>query len=199
MYRDGRKGEWISLMECISACGKRLPGFYIMKGKPHILGNISEGLDGNIGFAYSEKRWTDDVVSLRWLNKHFNIHARPSAAERCGLLLLDSHPSYITKQFEQYSVDHRILLVLLERHMTHLLQLLGVRVFSKFDAEVGGAQRGWHCIHRMLEILRKIDFHGISESCREFYIAPSIILASFHRAGIRPFNPRRVLKDPNIE
>jgi transposase-like protein len=76
------KGQWVTLIGCVSAAGARLPGFYIYEGSAHYLCWYNESVDDRIGFAYSDNGWTNDEIGLRWLKEHFNKHATPSAPGR---------------------------------------------------------------------------------------------------------------------
>src|SRR4030095_788416 len=85
---QGGRGQWVTLLECVSATGARLPGFYIYEGTAHYFGWHSDEVDERVGYAYSDNGWTNDGIALHWLKDHFNKWAPPSAPGRKRLLFL---------------------------------------------------------------------------------------------------------------
>jgi hypothetical protein len=127
------RGQWITLLECVSAAGARLPGFYIYEGSAHYFGWYDDTTDERIGYAYSDNGWTSDEIGLRWLKEHFNKWARPSAPGRKRLLFCDNHGSHETHEFMEFCLQNDITLFFMPAHTSQYLQPLDVSLFSPLD------------------------------------------------------------------
>ena len=196
---DGGRGLWVTIFECVSATGQRLPGFYIYPGAAFTFGKFSEKLNGDVGHAHTRNGWTDRYVSYKWMVDHFLVHAPPSAPGRKRLLLMDNHNSQNTKDFQKACHDDDVLLMWYPSHLTHLLQPLDVAVFSKFDRAVGQRQEDFFRTHPLFQPITIPDFLEIAESARKSAITPEVVKAGFRRAGIHPFNKLKILEDPTIQ
>jgi DDE superfamily endonuclease len=125
LRQDGGR-EWVSSLECVSGVGKALSTFLIVKGT-HLREDYFDRAS-EITIHTSTKGWTSSEIALTWLKHHFEPHTRNSTEHR--LLIVDGHESHCSIEFIEFCCDHKISLLILPPHTTHLLQPLDVGVFG---------------------------------------------------------------------
>ena len=112
----------------------------------------------------------------------------------CGAtqLIIDGHSSHITAPFIHFFMDHNILVLLLPLHLSHLIQLLDIGIFSPLK-------------QRISEELKKILYYSYSNTkkfeqvdcyhiIRPHRIKPFNIQSIWSRAGLFPFNSQKVIQ-----
>jgi hypothetical protein len=119
------------MIECICSDGTVLDPWIIFKGKrqqPEWYGE--HFLKGHI--CTSQRGWTDDELCLKWLKRCFELETAKKQKGEYRMLLFDGHGSHITFEVRQFCEEHKIILLCLPHHLTHLLQPLDVGVFGPF-------------------------------------------------------------------
>jgi hypothetical protein len=84
----------------------------------------------------SENSWTTNKIGLWWL-KHFDKHTKGRTIGRYRLLILDGYGSHISPEFDQYCIEHLIIVLCMPAHSSHLLQPLDVGCFSVLKRSYG--------------------------------------------------------------
>ena len=90
----------------------------------------SQKIPGNWRFSASENEWTSNMHGLEWLRYCFDSDTRAKADEGFRLLILNGHGSHVTGSFIMHCMDHRIALMQLPPHISHVLQPLDVGLFG---------------------------------------------------------------------
>ena len=90
--------------------------------------------DWSIGV--SDNGWTTDKIGLTWLSL-FHKHTKDRTVGTYRLLVLDGHNSHVNPEFDQFSLDHNIIVVCMPAHSSHLLQPLDVGCFSALKQSYG--------------------------------------------------------------
>ncbi len=184
--------ESATAVECISADGRYLPAFLILSGQRHMSRWYeATPLDGRTAISLTESGYTNDEISLRWL-QHFCKHTDKSRIGSKRLLILDGHGSHHTREFISTCQANNIIPFSLPPHLTHILQPLDVVVFQPLK----------HYHAKALDLLArdgipdftKLDFLTIIEDVRQKAFKKSTIIHTFEKTGIHPFNPQPVLK-----
>ncbi|KID59616.1 transposase, partial [Metarhizium hybridum] len=123
---------WTSFIECVSATGRALPPLVIFKGKsvqqqwfPHDLSYFKDWQ-----FTATKNGWTSDQTAVEWLKKIFIPRTQPSDPSERRLLVLDGHGSHESVDFMYLCYQHKIHLLYLPPHTSHVLQPLDLSVFS---------------------------------------------------------------------
>lgn len=127
---------------------------------------------------------------MRWI-QHFHDQTQASTRSSKRLLLLDSHGSYLTAEFEQFCKDHGIITLCLPPHSSHRLQTLNVGYFRPLKKAYTAR----------LDRLFRASYYTITKDDFLAEIAPAMVTAftvsniqnSFRGSGIVPFNPDAVL------
>jgi hypothetical protein len=100
--------EWVTLIKCINASGWVLPPCVIFKGKVFVE-SWFEGLLDDWRFEVSQKGWTSDEITLRWLEKLFIPSTSSRTKGKYRLLILDGHGSHLTPKFDEICEKKTIL------------------------------------------------------------------------------------------
>jgi hypothetical protein len=130
--QDGSR-EFISLLACVSAIGRRLPAALIYKGEGFDLQDTwVEDLEDTdeAYFGASSNGWSNDAFGLKWLVQVFDRHTHRLAGHRRRLLIVDGHSSHVNMAFLNKCDELRILVLILPPHSTHRLQPLDVGLFQ---------------------------------------------------------------------
>jgi hypothetical protein len=199
-HAQSGRGEWVTAIECASAAGKKLPGYFIYAGSSHMMGWHSQlnRLDPNIRYNTSATGWTNDILSYDWLVNHFERWALPSRPGAVRLLLTDNHNSHETFEFMDFCEKHQIALFFFQSHTTHFCQPLDVGVFSTLGGRVREKQDDFIASHPPFTPILKGDFIPICEDSRQEKIVPEIIISAFEATGISPPNRKRILDNPDL-
>ena len=141
--------------------------------------------------ATSPKGWTSNALGLWWLQNHFEPATKPSD-NGYRFLVLDGHGSHVTPEFQDFCSNHKIQLLCLPRHTSHMLQPLDVAVFSSLK----------HYFRRVTE--RRLRAGATRFPKTEFLqtyhqvwlqaITEINVKSGFRKAGLVPFNPENALK-----
>lgn len=128
--QPGRQ-EWLTVIECISAAGDKIPPYIIFKGQNLMTSWLLENLPDGWQFAANASGWTNNFHGMEWI-KHFEASTRHNlrSPTEYRLLLCDGHDSHVSADFVSFCIENRIDLVLLPPHSSHLLQPLDVGIFS---------------------------------------------------------------------
>jgi 4-hydroxybenzoate polyprenyltransferase len=101
------RGKWITLIECVSACGSTLAPYVMYKGSGLNQAWVVEDeplIGKDWSFAASKSGWTNNKMGYQWLVKHFDPLTRADSARR--LLIVDGHGSHVIARFASYCFDN---------------------------------------------------------------------------------------------
>ncbi|CEL61186.1 hypothetical protein RSOLAG1IB_12401 [Rhizoctonia solani AG-1 IB] len=182
--------ELVTVVECVSADGAALKPGFILAGAP---GNMQEQWfekEGVGSVAVSKNGWTNDELTYLWFVKVFVPQAEArNTTNQPILLIMDGHGSHTTDKIRDYGYSRqpRVHIYLLPPHTTHRLQPLDVGVF-------GVAQRRWQhlCDTRVKEKnpVTRDSFVPEWMALRPLFMRQDIILSSWTKTGLYPFNPK---------
>ena len=91
---------WTTIIECISATGRAIEPLVIFKGATVQQQWFPKELDflATWNFSSSEKGWTSDSLSFKWLQEVFIPQTEPEQRQT-RLLIVDDHGSHCTDEF----------------------------------------------------------------------------------------------------
>ena len=98
---DGNR-EFITLMACVSAIGKKIPAALIYTGESFDLRNTwVEDLkdEDDFFFAASSNGQSNHAYGLQWLRALFEPSTRPSSPRKRRLLIVDGYSSHVNIAF----------------------------------------------------------------------------------------------------
>ncbi|TKA63056.1 hypothetical protein B0A49_08854 [Cryomyces minteri] len=129
--------ESVSIVEAVCANGRLLPPLLIWKAHSHLDQWYTQSLERQgWRYAYSDKGYTGNELALVWF-QGWEEQTRDRVGDRWRMLLMDNHGSHIDWKFIKHAVDHKVVLVALPAHSTHLLQPLDVGLFSPLQQSYG--------------------------------------------------------------
>ena len=183
--------EWVSIVETISALGRKLRPVIIFKGKTLQTSWFLQEKIPDWLYTASENGWTSNAICVRWLEQVF-IPETATSPPRPRLLLLDGHGSHATTEFMWKCFQNNIFLYYLIPHSSHVLQPLDLACFSPLKS----AYRA-----HLLKIanlddsapIKKIRFVQYYELARRAGLSIMNAQAGWRASGIYPWDPQKVL------
>ncbi|KAK4126494.1 DDE-domain-containing protein [Parathielavia appendiculata] len=96
------------------------------------------------------------LARLRLDIKHFDYHTAPRAKGKYGLLIIDSHESHHSTEFEHYCRQNNIITLWIPLHSSHYLQPLDVGCFWPLKQAYG--RQIEHLIRMYINHVSKLEF-----------------------------------------
>ncbi|XP_059071395.1 MFS-type transporter clz9-like [Cryptomeria japonica] len=185
--------EWITILACVSACGFRIPGFYLFKYKRHIRNYITN-LELGECMAVQEHAWMKKEVFLNWL-EHFACSVPGGVSpSRRALMIFDGQGSHVDFKIIEEARQIGIDLVTLPAHTCHKMQPLDVSAFSPFKNYFKKKRTIWMSKYPQIKIGRE-EMATLASKAFSQELAPTNIISGFHREGIWPLNRSAVQND----
>ena len=193
--------EWVTVLETISATGHCTKPVVIFTGGALQTSWFPANEVPDWHFTSSENGWTSNTKGLRWLKEVFlketDPGKNPDGTTPTRLLLLDNHDSHIQADFMYEAYRNNVYLVYLVPHTSYATQPLDLGPFSKtksqYRTEINRISR-----YDDSEAVKKIRFVSVYHQARERGFINDYILAGWKAAGIRPWNPRKVLRSHQL-
>lgn len=144
-------------------------------------------------FSCNESGWTSNYHGMGWI-KHFEERTRSNlrSPDEYRLVICDGHDSHISAGMVNFCIQHRIDLLLLSPHSSHLMQPLDVAVFGPLKRAISLQ------ISRLLRSgitrIQKVEWLERYIEARERAITNANILAGWRGAGLFPENMHRILQ-----
>ena len=113
--------EWVTIIECINLKGIPIPPVVILKGKGHQAPWYQEPLHPVWKLTNSINGWTTDEIGLKWLKQVFDPFSKSYSIGTKQLLILDSHSSRQTAEFDDFCKENAIICLCMPSHTSHLL------------------------------------------------------------------------------
>ena len=152
----------------------------------------ANGPDGAL-YAKQESGFMDSELFLKWFQRIFIVHARPSA-ENPVLLLLDGHASHCSPQLIDCARENHVILLALALHTTHLCQPLDVCVYKVLKMNIGKQVKLGQALKGDLWIPKRNVPRILKESF-EKSTSLAYIKSGFRKCRIFPFNPNAIDKE----
>src|SRR4051794_36054649 len=139
----------------------------------------------------SKKGWTTDLLAMAWMEKIFEPQTRDKANGQHRILIVNGHGSHLTPEFLDYAEKHKIIVLLMPSHTSHILQPMD-RVFPSV--------KHWfrHEVDSWLKLgetrVTKTDFMRIYSKTRPKAMTVETVQSGFRKTGLNPFNPAIALR-----
>ncbi|KAI1000441.1 hypothetical protein K3495_g7754 [Podosphaera aphanis] len=126
--KSSENREWVSIIECVSAAGRKLRCAAIFKVRTlqttWFPASILDWL-----YTTSENGWRSNEIGTEWL-RHIFLPEISSHRPRPRLLILDGHGSHVNVDFIYTCKINNLELLFLPPHSSHILQPLDLTGFS---------------------------------------------------------------------
>ena len=189
--QPGRQ-EWITVIECISAIGEKIPPYVIFKGQNLMTSWFPQNPPNGWKFAANATGWTNNFHGMKWI-EHFDAVTRKQlqSPDDYRLLICDGHDSHISAKFVSFCIHNHIDLILLPPHSSHLLQPLDVGVFQPLKRAI--STQISRLIRSGIRRIQKVEWLERFVEAREHGITMENIMSGWRGAGLFPENMHRVL------
>ncbi|KAI0993681.1 hypothetical protein K3495_g14503, partial [Podosphaera aphanis] len=188
--------EWVSIIEAVSATGKKLKCLVIFKGK--FLQTTWFPAQDVPEWVYttSENGWTSNETGLEWLKQIFIPGSAPKGS-RNRILILDGHASHADVEFMWQCMQNKIHCLYLPPHSSHVLQPLDLAPFSvlktKYRSEIAALS-----VLNDAAPIKKERFVVSYNKAREEGLSERVIRAGWRATGLCPYNPELVLASSQV-
>ena len=181
---SAEKGETITAVVCVSACGGFVPPMLIFPRK-NLNTRLMAGAPPGAIAGTSPSGWINGDLYLKWL-EHF-IKYTAASVNRKVLLIVDNHESHITLQACELCRNNGVVVVSLPPHCSHKLQPLDLSVFSSLKTAYYRRCSEW--LHSNPG--KRITQYEVASLFGDAYCSTGNIQKSvngFRSAGIWPLN-----------
>ncbi|KJZ69327.1 hypothetical protein HIM_11285 [Hirsutella minnesotensis 3608] len=170
---DGGTGQWVTILECVSASGQRLTPCVVYTGSR---------LQGQ-WFPEEVPNWKYDCTPSGWANNR----------SLWRILLLDGHKAHVTDELMYEAYLNKVQLLYLPPHTSHATQPLDVGVYGPLKTNFRELTRGLHS-HDATAPVQKQRFLKIYEKASARAFTVDNVKGGFRGAGIYPTNVERALQ-----
>lgn len=189
--------EWVSVVETISATGKKLRCLVIFKGKSLQSSWFSIDQVPDWIYTFSENGWTSNQTGLNWVQQIFIPETQPRDPRRLRLLILDGHGSHASVSFHLACKNNGIHLLYLPAHTSHILQPLDLSPFSILKKSYRRQITALSALDDAANVKKK-RFIQCYHQAREEGLSERYIRAGWKASGMVPFNPIKVLSSSQV-
>lgn len=189
--QPGRQ-EWLTVIECVSATGEKIPPYIIFKGKNLMTSWFPEHRPKGWMFACNTKGWTNNYHGMQWI-KHFEsaTQYKLQSPEEYRLLICDGHDSHISADFVAFCIQKNVDVILLPPHSSHLLQPLDVGIFSPLKRAL--SKQISRLVRTGITRIQKVEWIECFIEARDRSITKDNVLSGWRGAGLFPENMHRIL------
>ncbi|KAL1957219.1 hypothetical protein VTO42DRAFT_6253 [Malbranchea cinnamomea] len=183
--------EWTTVIAAVNALGWALAPVVIFKGKNPPLYKDEVQLPPDWIVKSSPNGWTTDELGFFWVKEVFDKQTRHRTKGEYRLLIMDSHGSHVTPEFDSFCMENKIVLLYMPPHSSHLLQPLDMSCFSALKKAYGRLVENQ--IRCGINHVDKIDFLSLYLDAHACGFSEQNIQSGFRATGLIPFAPYEVL------
>jgi hypothetical protein len=188
--------EWATVIAGINAAGWTIPPFLILTGQYHFSAWYEANIPRDWVIAVSDNGWTTNELGVEWL-KHFDAHTKARTVGAHRLLILNSHESHHSLEFQELCKENNIYTLCMPPHSSYLLQPLDVGCFSPlkraYSREVESLMRDH------INYITKLEFLPAFKAAFDRSFTPVNICSAFQGAGLVPLQPEAVLSKLDVQ
>jgi hypothetical protein len=191
---------WVSIIEAGTAEGRRLNPCIVFTGASLQGQWFPSELEmerdfPNWKYDATPTGWSNGDIALKWLNEIYLVETKPESPLEWRLLILDEHSSHITTKFMFLAWTHRVQLLYLPPHTSHKTQPLDRSVFSPLKNHFRQDTKSLAAFTASAPINKRRFLYCYRDASARGMCARNII-SGFRETGIWPFDPSKVLDDP---
>jgi hypothetical protein len=188
--------EWVSILETVSAAGRKLRCMVIFKGQSLQTTWFPSRLVPDWLYTTSKNGWTSHKIGSEWLRSIFIPETQPNG-NRWRILILDGHGSHVDIEFMLLCRQHRIWTLYLPPHASHVLQPLDLAPFSVLKSGYRAEIRALSALDDAAPV-KKERFISSYYHAREIGLSERVIRAGWRATGICPYNPSVVIHSSQV-
>jgi hypothetical protein len=190
--------EWITSIKAINTAGWALPPIILLKAKTYQGSWFKDPLiPRDWRLQTSPNGWTTDKIGLDWLINHFEPYIRDCTVRTYYLLVLDSHSSHLSPQFDDFCSKHKIIPICIPAHSSHLLQPLNISYFSVLKRSYGRLIENQ--MRLSINHISKVDFLSVYPQARSEAFRTLNIQNGFMATGLVPYDLQHVLSTLQVQ
>jgi 4-hydroxybenzoate polyprenyltransferase len=183
---------WISILETISADGRRLTPTAVFKGLT-LQGQYFPSRMPDWKFTCSKRGWSNEEILLRWLFEVFLEETQVTDPSYWRLLVIDRHKTHISPIFMKKAYMNKVWLSWLPSHTSHATQPLDVGLFSPLKRNYREKTAGMQTYEATSNRQKHIFIQAYKLASKKAF-SPENIRNAFRASGIYPVDMYQALK-----
>ncbi|KAI1007141.1 hypothetical protein K3495_g1079 [Podosphaera aphanis] len=187
--------EWVSIIEAVSAAGKKSKCLVIFIGQSLQTSWLPSEAVPNWFYTTSENVWTSNSIGTEWLRRIFIPEVCSNNKNK--ILILDGHGSHISLDFMLACKENKIHLLYLPPHASHILQPLDLAPFSVVKSKYRAQICALSALNDAAPV-KKENFIKFYNLAREEGLSERVIRSGWRATGLVPFNPEKVLRSSQV-
>ncbi|KAG7403314.1 hypothetical protein Forpe1208_v016670 [Fusarium oxysporum f. sp. rapae] len=184
--------NWVSILESGNAEGRRLRPTVVFQGDCLQEQWFPEQFP-DWGYDVSETGWANQDVCLKWLRETFLPSTKPKSPFDWRLLIVDGFTGHLSIQFRFMALFHKVRILYLPPHSSHITQPFDVGVFGPAKAIFKRLAKPYAGFNATAPI-HKQRFIQIYKKATDKAITPRNIRQGFKGAGIWPISLEKALE-----
>jgi hypothetical protein len=194
--QEAGTSDWVSIIEAANTEGRSTTPLIIFKG-----GNLHSSwfpldLEPNWHYTASENGWTSNHIGLQWMKIKFTPETASTDPDEWRLLICDGHGSHASVEFMWMAKNHKIFVLYLPPHTSHLTQPLDLSFFGPLKKNYRRELEMMSHYNDAADIKRSSFLRLYQKARRQ--VTPAQIKIGFSTAGIYPYNPKKVLESSQL-
>ncbi|KAF5519700.1 hypothetical protein CGCA056_v007662 [Colletotrichum aenigma] len=189
--------EWATAICCVAGDGYAMPPFLVVQGRFHLASWYSEAqIPDSWAVKTTSNGWTNNETALEWL-RYFDKYSKPRLRGIYRMLVVDSHESHVSSDFEDYCKKNKIITICLPAHSSHLTQPLDVGCYSVLKLRYGSQIE--HFIKARITHIAKPEFFLAFKAAFLQTFTQENVHGGFRGARLIPYNPQTVLSKLDVQ
>jgi 4-hydroxybenzoate polyprenyltransferase len=181
----------VTIIESGNAQGVRLRPTVVFTGK-YLQEQWFPAQFPDWGYDTTKNGWASNAVCLKWLRETFLPETKPEKSTDWRILIVDNFAGHISVQFRFMALFHRVQVMYLPPHSSHITQPFDVGVFSPLKSAFRRLARKFTGI-RSNNAIGKQRFLQIYKKAGDEAITRENIISGFRGAGIWPIDVEKPL------
>jgi hypothetical protein len=186
--------EWVSIIETISAGGRKTRPLVIFKGAT-LQSTWFEDRTPDWVYTTSDNGWTSNRIAIGWLQEIFLPESDVNDQPR--ILIIDGHGSHITTEFMWICKQNSVKLIYLPPHSSHVLQPLDLSCYSPVKSRYRSQIAALATLDDSAPVKKQRFIHCYNLTRAES-LTDRVIRSGWNAAGISPWNPSKALNSSQV-
>ena len=182
---------WVSIIECISACGTSTTPVVIFTGQ-NLQGQWFDPPWPDWKYDCTSTGWSNSLIFRKWFVEVFLPETEP-APGKWRLLILDGHTSHVTVEIMFLAWLNKVQLLYLPPHSSHTTQPLDVGIFAVLKRFFHQETEKYATFAARSPIQKRRFVHSY-EIARKKALTERNIRHSFRGSGIYPVDVEKPMK-----
>ena len=194
VYKVVEEGEreCLSTLFMYSAAGVRAPPMILYKYTEKLPERIVKNCPASIGIGMSESGWENSETFFEYVTRIFYPWLIEKEIEFPIIVYVDGHASHVTVPLVSFCREHKIELIALYPHATHIIQPLDIAFFHPFKDVWRKTVLLWKAKNNNKRLTTEFFAQVLKLALDSFKEESNVVKSGFRASGLVPFDPEAV-------